>query len=140
MALQAGGVRSRCVQIGGGSFMQYGRGYAELSLALKRAVAGHHLVEQRAQRENVAVRVRLFAIQLLPAYAPFHEPHSTLSFRGFADGFGHFVSSLDVVELRLQEQSLGVKFVGSGGLRLRTQGSAFFHLLCDDAAGFGAQS
>ena len=69
-----------------------------------------------------------------------HEPHFRPSVRSLADGFSHFVASLDVVELRLQEQSLGVQFVGSGGLRLRTQGGAFFHLLGDDAAGFGAQS
>src|SRR5271167_1190252 len=82
----------------------------------------------------------LIGFSFLPGTHDSIKIPSTASIRGLANGFGNFVASLDVVELRLQEQSLGVQFVGGGGIRLRTQGGAFFHLLGDNAAGFGAQS
>ena len=63
-----------------------------------------------------------------------------MSFGCLAHGFDHFVARLDVVQLRLQQQSFGVEFVGGGGVRLRTERGAFLQLLNGDAAGFRAQS
>ena len=44
--------------------LQNGRGHADAALAFEGALTGRHLVQDRAQREDVAARIGLFALHL----------------------------------------------------------------------------
>ena len=59
-------------------FHQYGRSHAEIALALKRAASGHHFVQHRAQRKDVAARIHFFPFHLLGRHVGDSPDHRTL--------------------------------------------------------------